>query len=252
MTPKLTGALAAGALALAAGAPVQAQPRYVDDYSVRIARAPDWNVAAPDGRCRLRLWVDDRARVELRGDQIVVRTQNGRRSYDQGSVCNQPLPFGRIEDFRVTAERGRGAIMDVERPTRRNNFTGALTIDDPQGGGDDYELVLAWHNPGDRRVAPLAAGDPYPWFDETRACQDRVRGDFLARNRDTDAYVEFTTVPARDDAGPNRERIRGEGWARNRHESRPIAYECVVNELSNRVVSASYDVLARSRYSSLY
>jgi hypothetical protein len=43
--------------------------------------------------------------VDARGEQIVVRTQSGRRSFDQGSVCNQPLPLHRVEDFRVTAER---------------------------------------------------------------------------------------------------------------------------------------------------
>ena len=74
-----------------------------------------------------------------------------------------------------------------------------------------------------------------------------VRGDFIARNRDGDAYLEFTSVPLRDEAGANRERIRGEAWARNRVESRPISYECVLNERSNRVLSSSYEVLPRGR-----
>jgi hypothetical protein len=241
----------AGALALGAAATAAAQPRLVDDYSVRIARAPDWNIAAADGQCRLRLWVDDRARVELRGDQVIVRTETGRRSYDRGSLCNQPLPSSRVENFRLTAERGRGAVTEVESPARRNDFTATLTIDDPQAGGDEYELALAWHNPG-ALVAPLAVAGPYPGYDETRACQERVRGEFLARNRGDDAYLEFTDVPAREGAGINRERIRGQGWARNRAESRPISYECVVNALSDRVVTASYEVAGRGRYSALY
>jgi hypothetical protein len=78
-----------------------------------------------------------------------------------------------------------------------------------------------------------------------------VRGDFLARNRDGDAYLEFTGAPSRDDAGPNRERIRGEAWARNRVQSRPLTYECIVNERTNRVVTSNYEVRARGRYSSL-
>jgi hypothetical protein len=135
-------------------------------------------------------------------------------------------------------------------PNRRNNFTGGLNIDDPQAGGETYELVVAWRNP-DRPGVPLAANDPYPHFDETRACQDRVRADFLARNRDGDAYVEFTAVPMREESGPHRERIRGEAWARNRFESRPLTYQCVVNQHTNRVVTSSYDVAGRGRYSSL-
>lgn len=244
-------AAAIGALAIGSTAAIAQPARYLDEYSVRIARAPDWNLEAADGVCRLRLNVDDRAKVQLRGDQIVVRTQTGRRSFDEGSVCNQPLPFHRVEDFRVTTERGRGAVLDVSPPMRRNNFTAELTIHDPQNDSGTYDVVVAWRNP-ERRVAPLAAADPFPYFDETRACQDRVRADFVRRNDDGDAYLEFTTVPLREDVGPNRERIRGEAWARNRLESRPVTYECVLNERTNRVVTSTYEVRARNRYSSLY
>ena len=218
------------------------------DYNTfRITRAPDWNLSAADGTCRLRISVDDRARVQMRGDEIIVRTESGRRSYDRGSVCNQPLPFHRVQDFRVAVERGRGAVLDIEQPNRRNNFTGAVTIDDPQNGDDNYELVISWRSADNVRVAPVASADPYPYFDEVRACQDRVRGDFVARNRETDAYLEFTSVPVRDEVAPNRERIRGEAFARNRVESRVISYECVLNERTNRVVTSSYEVLPRAR-----
>ena len=77
-----------------------------------------------------------------------------------------------------------------------------------------------------------------------------VRRDFLARNDDADAYLEFIGVAQRDEAGPNRERIRGDAWARNRSESRPMTYECVLNDRTNRVLSSSYEMRAR-RYSSL-
>jgi hypothetical protein len=251
MNAKLTRLLAIGVFGAAAAA--QAQDRVIradDDFSFRVGRAPEWNVGAADGVCHLRIWVDDKAKVEVRGDQIVVRTRSGKRSFDQGSVCNQPLPFNAVDDFRVSAERGRGSVFDVSAPTRRNNFTGSLNIDDPQNGGETYDVLVAWRNPEAVASRPLASNDPYPWFDETRACQDRVRGDFLTRNRDGDAYLEFTSTPMRDDIGSNRERIRGEAWARNRTESRPISYECVLNDRTNRVLSATYEV-GRKRVSSL-
>lgn len=251
MKSKCLKALVAGVLALASTAALS-QVRYVDEYTVRLGRAPDWNLAAADGVCRLRLYVDDRARVDLRGDQIIVRTQTGRRSFDQGSVCNQPLPLHRVEDFRVTAERGRGEVFDVQPPNRRNNFTTSIAIRDPQNDGDTYDIVVAWRNPESRRVEPVAAADPFPFFDETRACQERVRADFVRRNLDDDAYIEFTSVPLRDEVGPNRERISGEAWARNRLETRPVTYECIVNDRTSRVVTASYEVRGRNRYSSLY
>ena len=239
----------AAAVLGAAALPAAAQVRY-DDYSFRVGRAPEWNLAAADGICRLRIRVDDAAQVQMRADQIIVRTDSGKRSYDEGSVCNQPLPFHHVEDFRVTAEKGRGHVLDVNPPLRRNNFTASVRIEDPQRGGDDYELVVAWRNPAGI-AAPLASNEPYPFYDESRACQDRVRADFLGRNRDGDAYLEFTGLPGRDDLGANRERIRGEAVARSRYETRFMTYECVLNDRTNRVVSADYELRARGRYGSL-
>jgi hypothetical protein len=249
MDRKWTTLMISSALAMAgstiAGA---ATYRYVDNYSFRIARAPEWNLGAPDGFCRLRIYVDDKARIQLHGDQIVIATESGKRSTDQGSMCNQPLPFGHVEDFRVTAENARGTIMEVTAPNRRNNFTGGLTIDDPQNGGDIYEVVVAWRNPAPVTVAPVVTSDA---FDEARACQDRVRSEFLTRNREVDSYIEFAGPATRDDVGLNRGRIRGDGWARNRDESRPITYECVLNDRTNRVITSSYELGPRARVSSL-
>jgi len=236
----LAGAVA-GALALCASLAAPAQEyRYEDNYVYRLGRAPDWNVSAETGSCRLRIWVDDRAQVQLRGDQIIVNTRTGKRSFDEGSTCTQPLPFGHVEDFRVVANEARGRIVDVREPTRRNNFTGSIAIDDPQPGAATYDVVVSWRNV-DRPAVALAPNDPFPYFDETRACQDRVRGEFLSRNSE-DAYLEFTTVPRREDAGAARERIAGEAWARNRVDSRPVRYECLLNTRTNRVIGASYEL----------
>lgn len=252
MERKWTTLLITSALAMAGSTLAGAQTyRYVDNYTFRVARAPEWNLAANEGFCRLRIYVDDKARIQLHGDQIIVATESGKRSTDQGSMCNQPLPMGHVDDFRVSTEHARGAIMEVTPPMRRNNFTGGLTIEDPQNGGDIYEVVVAWRNPAPVTVAPVAANDPFPYYDETRACQDRVRSEFLSRNRDVDSYIEFAGTAARDTVGPNRERIRGDGWARNRDESRPITYECVLNDSTNRVITSSYELGTRARVSSL-
>jgi hypothetical protein len=249
MNRNILGAAVAGALSLAASFAAPAQDRYEDNYVFRLGRAPDWDVNADTGSCRLRVWVDDRAQVQLRGDQIIVNTRTGKRSFDEGSVCTQPLPFGNVADFRVVANDARGRIVDVREPNRRNNFTGSVSIEDPQPGAATYDLVVSWRNV-DRPSTPLASNDPYPMYDETRACQDRVRRDFLGRN-DDDSYLEFTGMTEREDAGLDRERIRGRALARNRTESRFMSYECVVNDRTNRVVSASYDLRGPARYSSI-
>lgn len=210
-----------------------------------------WAFNEEEGRCHLRIRVDDRAQVRLRGDQVIIDTRSGRPSYDQGSVCSQPLPAHRVENFRVTLEQGRGRVVDVSSPHPANDFSGAVTVEDPQPGGDDYDLVVAWRNP-EGFGAPVAANEPYPYFDDTRACQERVRHQFLGNNDNGDASIEFTALADRDDVGPNRSRIRGEAWARNRDESRRVTYECVLNQRTNRVITASYDLLGPRRYGSLY
>src|SRR5690349_4465249 len=101
MRSKTLMTLVAAALAIAAGA-ATAQDREVQ--SVHVARADRWDPGSPDGFCRLRLFVDDNARVELHGDEVIVRTNSGRRAYDTGSTCNQPLPTQPVADFRVTSE----------------------------------------------------------------------------------------------------------------------------------------------------
>ena len=251
MQTKTLATLVAGALAIAAG--TASAQTYRDEQAVRIAHADRWQPGAPDGFCRLRVHVDDNARVELHEDQVIVRTGSGRRAYDAGSSCNQPLPMHPVRDFRVTSESGRGNVRDVVAPARDNGFTAGITIDDPRGGGDIYELLVAWRNPASLPAPPLATlPPPVPPvalaerapYDDTRACHDRVRQDFLARN-DATADLEFTSPPSRYEAGPVRERIRGEAWARNANESRPMTYECLVDPRGNTVVAASYELGAR-------
>lgn len=242
----------AGALLGSAAAMAQDYRLGDTPFTFRVGpSAPEWSLNAPEAQCRVRVFVDDKAQVQLRGDQIIVQTRSGRRSFDQGSVCTQPLPFHRVEDFRVSLEQGRGRVIDVNSPNRRNNFTGAVTIEDPQNGGDNYELVVAWRNPDSGRAA-VASNDPYPYYDEVRACQDRVRSDLIARQRDRDnddPYVEFTGVPVREEVAANRERIRGDAWVRVRSASRQITYECVLNDRTNRVLTTSFEFRG-GRYSS--
>jgi hypothetical protein len=262
MKRKLIGVAIAAAFATAGAAAAHAAvPVYRVEASPHIvARAPDWNLAAADGMCRLRIWVDDRARVKLRGDRIEVETDTGKRSYDQGSACTQPLPAHPVDEFHVVVERGRGTVMEVRQPEHRNGYSGVATIVDPQDGGDSYQLVMAWHNPGtvvgtyeppviEPSAPVIASGSTY---DEVRACQDRVRARFLDRNATRDAYIEFDSAPLRESIGSEtRERIRGGAWAHNRNESRRIDYRCVIDHADQRVLSAQYDVVRRPSLSSI-
>ena len=257
----------AGVLALgAATAAVADTYVYRDNYTYTPAHAPDWNVAAADGMCRLRIWVDDRARVQLHGDQIVVDTNSGKRSFDQGSVCTQPLPSNEVADFRVTAERGRGQVVEVRAPERRNNYTTAMTVVDPQNGGDTYDIVVSWRNTGAPVAqAPIASAPVYaqaPVYApapayvpdaQTEHCYERVRGQFIGRNPDSGAFMDFTGTPERHRLNGTVEMLRGEAWAGNRLEARQVTYTCEFNIGSSAVQSANYDLHgpSRRRYSAL-
>ena len=268
MNAKLIPAALAGALALGAATVALAQNTYVyrDNYTYRLAHAPEWNVAAADGMCRLRIWVDDRARVSLRGDQITVDTNSGKRSFDEGSTCTQPLPSN-VADLHVNVERGRGQVIEVRQPDRHNNYAASMTIVDPENGGDNYDLVVSWHNPGAAApvaVAPAAvpptvvATAPAPVYApapsyvpdaKTERCQRRVRGQFLGRNHASDAFLDFTSAPVREQVDAETEVIRGEAWGGNRYESRAVSYQCDFNIHSSEVQAAYYDFHGPARRS---
>ena len=82
MNRKLLGAAIAASLSLCGSLAAGAQDyRYDENYTYRLGRAPDWNVNAEDGSCHLRIWVDDRASVQMRGDQIIVFKQKRRKQF---------------------------------------------------------------------------------------------------------------------------------------------------------------------------
>lgn len=260
MNAKLIPIALAGVAALAATAAVADTYVYRNNYTYTPARAPDWNVAAADGMCRLRIWVDDRARVSLRGDQITVDTNSGKRSFDEGSTCTQPLPSN-VADLRVDVARGRGQVMDVRQPDRHNNYAASMTIYDPQDGGDNYDLVVSWHNAGAPvAIAPAAVAPtvvatapayvPAPSYvpdAQTERCQRRVRGQFLGRNHASDAFLDFTSAPVREQVDSETEVIRGEAWGGNRYESRAVSYQCDFNIHSSEVQAAYYDLHGPAR-----
>ncbi|QJR11000.1 hypothetical protein DSM104443_02070 [Usitatibacter rugosus] len=223
------------ALACAAGAAV-AQEKLRFQPNEGIVFTPRYQAATTvgQGHCLLRVWVDDRATVYIRGDQIGVRTLSGKMARDEGSYCSGPLPAN-AENFRISSSNqpGGGRILDIDSPTRGNGYTGSVTIDDPRNGGQTYVLDVTWN--GDRYVPPVAS------MDEEEACQATVRDQIRARNG-ARVDVDFRPNVRREEMGSGRERIRGGGWAQGRGESTRFGYECVVDDRRNRVISANYQV----------
>jgi hypothetical protein len=130
-----------------------------------------------------------------------------------------------------------------------NNYTALISIEDRQGGGDNYAFEVSWRAEADIATAPA------PFFDDVRACQEVVRQRFQSQNG-RGAYIDFDNFADRrsqdQNGGPSRswarnqgrnrgqESIYGHGTARRWNESRDLTYSCVVDTRQNQVLSGTY------------
>ena len=241
--------IAAAALALSSTASGQVE------VQLRVRQQPGWDVNAREGHCQVRVWVDNRAEVRMRGDTIFVRTLEGSKGRDEGSECSQPIPFNSVRDFKIQQTAGRNRIALSQAPSRMNNNTALIAIEDPQGGGDNYAFEVSW------RSEPDVAAAPAPFFDDVRSCQETVRQRFQGQNG-RGAYIDFETFADRksQDEGQHRgrqnqgrsrgqESIQGRGIARNSVESRELTYSCFVDARQNQVLSGAYQYTGSSQRS---
>jgi hypothetical protein len=131
-------------LAAFATVPLAAQNNPV--FSPR--RMKDYNEQSRDGRCVLRVRVDDETDVELRGNNVLLRTITGRPGKDEGSECSQPLPAGGFTRFNFKGIDGRGEVRLVQEPRLGNNWTAIVAIRDKKGGDEGYTFELSWTTDG--------------------------------------------------------------------------------------------------------
>jgi len=224
------------------------------ELQLRARQLPGWDPSQREGSCEIRVWVDDRAEVRLRGDKIWVTTLAGAKGRDQGSECSQPMPFNAVGDFQVRQLSGRTHIGMVQNPSRGNNYTAMLTVEDRQGGGDNYAFEVTW------RAEANITNAPAPFFDDVRACQEIVRQRFTAQNG-RGSYVDFETFADRQNVaqdrggnyrnqgrgrGQDQERIQGRGSAKTYSESRNLTYSCIMDTNRNMVQSGDYQYVGES------
>ena len=100
------------------------------ETQMRVRQLPGWDARAREGRCEIRVWVDNRAEVRMRGDAIFVRTVEGSKGRDEGSECSQPLPYNSVRGFQIRQTAGRSRVTLAQEPSRMNNFTAMIAIED--------------------------------------------------------------------------------------------------------------------------
>jgi hypothetical protein len=87
--------------------------------------------------------VDGESIIRFRSDEAFDQTINGQGVYGERYRFSSPLP-SRSVDVNLSNTNGRGEILIVEQPNRRNNFTTAVMVRDRQSGAGNYSFTLVW------------------------------------------------------------------------------------------------------------
>jgi hypothetical protein len=87
--------------------------------------------------------VDGRDLLRLRKDRVWVVHQDGFPIVETDYDLTRPLP---TEPITVTVKKvkGRGTVTVAEQPSRENNFTVTIVIEDKKSGSDRYEVEVDW------------------------------------------------------------------------------------------------------------
>ena len=95
------------------------------------------------GRMSWRGRVDDYVELRIQGNRVRSIERGGAPTYNEHASFSSPLPRA---DVRVDVKKrhGRGRVSLLEQPSRYNNYTAVIRIDDNKGGSDDYEIETQW------------------------------------------------------------------------------------------------------------
>lgn len=101
------------------------------------------SVRAQSGSMEWRGTVDDVVQIRIRNRNAQTRHISGREYFDADFNFNGRAPRQNA-DVRVEKRDGRGRVLIVQQPNRRNNFTTIVQIVDSKGGPDRYRFTLYW------------------------------------------------------------------------------------------------------------
>lgn len=99
--------------------------------------------------------VDGESIIRVRGGSVRVENISGSGVSDDDYRFTVAMP---LQPFQVSLVEtsGRGEIVLIEQPSRRNDYTVAIRIRDSQGGAGRYAFTLTWQPP---RYQPPSAPD---------------------------------------------------------------------------------------------
>ena len=196
------------------------------------------------GQCDIRLQVDGEAEVSVEGDRVLIRTISGRDARDDGSECNEPLPYGEVRNFAYEVRDSRGEIALLDQPSRRSGRV-VVRIRDSQGGEGRYHFRLTWDMAGSGNLRPGFVGGPpaatrFGVNEAISACDDAVRAKIF--NDFRFPRVDIRNSRADDRPGRN-DYILGEAYGQRGGTKAAFTFFCRVDFSSGRV--RSVDVTPR-------
>jgi hypothetical protein len=101
------------------------------------------NTSVVTGRMRWRGRIDDEVEIHIRRDDAVARVISGQPVLNASFTFTSPLP-NRSVIVQLAKKKGRGSVEVVQQPSRSNEFTAVVRIQDDKGGASDYEFELIW------------------------------------------------------------------------------------------------------------
>jgi hypothetical protein len=85
--------------------------------------------------------IDD---ILIKGSQVKIEHVAAKPIQSQDHRFSAPLPFAEVE-LTLEVIHGRGSVRLLEQPTKRNQYTAVVRVDDQDHSGDDrYEFELFW------------------------------------------------------------------------------------------------------------
>ena len=87
--------------------------------------------------------VDDVVQITIRNRNVRTRHISG-RDYDDAQYNFRGRAPRQNVNATVNKEEGRGRILIIQQPSRRNNWTTIVQVNDSKGGADRYRFTLYW------------------------------------------------------------------------------------------------------------
>jgi hypothetical protein len=108
--------------------------------------------------------VDGVDEIAIRGSSIRIRHISAKPIQEQDYRFGSPLPRDEVDVYLNVIE-GRGNVRLIQEPSRSNNYTAVVCVDDGNKGGDAiYEFELTWSQRSRFRSDTWSSGSA--WGDE--------------------------------------------------------------------------------------